>query len=364
MRKLIKELGCLERRMEIAMNEMSVQKAYDPHGIYRFETFVTDPGNQKAYDACRHATGVHRSDASPLFLYGESGIGKTHLLISIRQYLEENTNLRVLYVAADDFLNTYRKLNSDANKYHLNKMRTKYMSTDVLLIDDIQYVTGNGDAQKFLFEILGVLHKNKKAIVITSDTAISQMKELDEAVRRYFDSEFSVEIKRPAYEARLRILMQLSVRTDYVIPDAVASYIAQYVQTNVWDLMDAFKKVYSVKAENLIDTRIILMDMIPEEWNETSKAYQFIEDNWNRIKADIRHEYELKHFCTETCFDSLSLYKCENNTIRILITEDDEGIKDYVTQYAYCFEEYITYLMREKYYVEFLTKTDLEEKTE
>ena len=78
------------------------------------------------------------------------------------------------------------------------------------------------------------VYAREQTIVITSDTAISQIKELDEAVRRYFDSGFSVEIKRPAYEARLRILMQLSVRTDYVIPDAVASYIAQYVQTNVW----------------------------------------------------------------------------------------------------------------------------------
>lgn len=169
---------------------------------YRFETFVVGSNNNMAHSACLAVAESPGKDFNPLFIYGGSGLGKTHLMNSIGHYIvEHNDNMKVLYVTSEEFTNevieSIRLGNSSGNMSSMTKLREKYRNIDVLLIDDIQFIIGKPSTQEEFFYTFNALHSAGKAIIISSDKHPKEMNTLDERFRSRFEWGLIVDIQPP-----------------------------------------------------------------------------------------------------------------------------------------------------------------------
>lgn len=215
---------------------------------YRFESFVVGSNSQMAYSACLAVAESPGKDFNPLFIYGGSGLGKTHLMNSIGHYIVDNyKNMKVLYVSSENFLNevieSIRQGKSSGNTLAMTKLREKYRNIDVLLIDDIQFIIGKEATQEEFFHTFNALHDAGKAIIISSDKHPREMTTLDERFRSRFEWGLIVDIQPPVYETRVAILRKYAETFEKEIPNEVIDYIANNIKSNVRELEGAFNKV-------------------------------------------------------------------------------------------------------------------------
>lgn len=222
---------------------------------YRFENFVTGKNNEIAYSACMAVADSPGNEFNPLYIYGASGLGKTHLMHSIGHYIIENyDNMKVLYVTSEEFTNevieNIRQGKSYSNVSAMTKFREKYRNIDVLLIDDIQFIIGKESTQEEFFHTFNALHSAGKAIVISSDKHPKEMTTLDERFRSRFECGLTVDIQPPAYETRVAILQNYTRMMNKEIPSEVIEYIASNIESNVRELEGAFNKVNAVSRIN------------------------------------------------------------------------------------------------------------------
>ncbi len=215
---------------------------------YRFDTFVVGSNNNMAYSACMAVAEKPGQYFNPLFLYGGSGLGKTHLMNSIGNYIIEHfPDMKVLYITSEEFLNEViesiraGQSNSDSNAIY--KMRERYRNVDVLLIDDIQFIIGKTTQQEEFFHTFNTLHSAGKAIIISSDKHPKEMKELDERFRSRFEGGLTVDIQPPVYETRIVILKKYAESLNIDIPNEVLDYIANNIKSNVRELQGAINQV-------------------------------------------------------------------------------------------------------------------------
>lgn len=228
------------------------EKESNLHPKYRFENFVTGTNNNMAQAACLAVAESPGKDFNPLFIYGGPGLGKTHLMHSIGHYIiENNKDMKVLYVTADDFTNevveSIRRGKSNSNISSMSEFREKYRNIDVLLIDDIQNIIGKIATQEQFFHTFNALHSAGKAIVISSDRHPKEMTELDERFRSRFEWGLTVDIQPPSYETRVAILMKFAETSNKELPYEVIEYIAYNIKSNVRELEGAFNKVFALK---------------------------------------------------------------------------------------------------------------------
>ena len=231
---------------------------------YKFETFVVGSNNNMAHSACLAVAESPGKDFNPLFIYGGSGLGKTHLMNSIGHYiLENNRNMKVLYVTSETFTNevieSIRQGNSNGNTSAMTKLREKYRNIDVLLIDDIQFIIGKVATQEEFFHTFNTLRDAGKAIVISSDKHPKEMTTLEERLRSRFEWGLCVDIQPPVYETRVAILQKYAETYDYEIPNDVINYIANNIKSNVRELEGALNKViasYKLKSNFNADIQI------------------------------------------------------------------------------------------------------------
>lgn len=215
---------------------------------YRFESFVVGSNSQMAYSACLAVAERPGKDFNPLFIYGGSGLGKTHLMNSIGHYIVDNyKNMKVLYVTSEEFTNevieSIRFGDSNGNSSSMTKLREKYRNIDVLLIDDIQFVIGKQATQEEFFHTFNALHSAGKAIIISSDKHPKEMTTLDERFRSRFEWGLIVDIQPPVYETRVAILRKYAETFEKEVPDDVIKYIAENIKSNVREIEGAFNKV-------------------------------------------------------------------------------------------------------------------------
>ena len=228
---------------------------------YRFENFVVGSNNQLAHSACLRVAEQPGVDFNPLFIYGGSGLGKTHLMTSIGHYIVEHTDLRVLYVTSEEFTNEVIESIRNGNAAAMTKLRDKYRNIDVLLIDDIQFVIGKPQTQEEFFHTFNTLKDNGKAVIITSDKHPSYMKDLDERFRTRFNSGLVADIQPPVYETRVAILRKYAENFDYKVPDEIIDFIASSIKSNVRELEGAYNKVYAQGSlKNSADQTLTLED--------------------------------------------------------------------------------------------------------
>ena len=211
---------------------------------YTFETFVVGKNNQMAQAASLAVAEEPGKYYNPLFLYGGSGLGKTHLMHSIAHFiLDHNENLRVLYVDSEAFTNELIKAIRTGNNSEMIKFRDKYRNIDVLLIDDIQFIIGRESTQEEFFHTFNTMQMAGKQIIMSSDKPPKDLKILEERFISRFSGGLIVDINPPDYETRMAILLKKAERENIEIGDDVIQYIAENIKSNIRELEGAFNKV-------------------------------------------------------------------------------------------------------------------------
>lgn len=210
---------------------------------YTFETFIVGDGNKHAHATCLAVADMPAQDNfNPLFLYGNSGLGKTHLMQAIAHYiLQKDDNINVLYVPSEVFTNEI----IDAIRNHTTtEFREKYRKVDVLLLDDVQFLIGKESTQNEFFHTFNSLYNDKKQIILSSDKPPKEIKTLDQRIISRFECGVPIDIHEPDYETRMAILKN-KAEMDHLknIPDEVFSYIAENITNNVRELEGALNKI-------------------------------------------------------------------------------------------------------------------------
>jgi chromosomal replication initiator protein len=216
---------------------------------YTFDTFVVGSGNRFAHAACvAVAEKQGGRNFNPLFLYGGSGLGKTHLMHAIGNFVQAKyADKKVLYVQCEQFVNEFIYTIKE-NKY--DDFRNKYRNTDMLLIDDIQFIEGKEQMQIEFFHTFNTLYESGKHIVMTCDKPPQSLAKLEERLRTRFGCGLTVDIQPPDYETRIVILKKRAQMNNSNVPEEVLDYIATNIASNIRELEGAFNTVlcYSLLA--------------------------------------------------------------------------------------------------------------------
>ena len=229
---------------------------------YRFDTFVVGGNNKFAHSASLAVAESPGEVYNPLYLYGGAGLGKTHLMHSIGHFiLDNNQDMKVLYVTSEQFTNEVIESIRSGNAAKMNKLREKYRTVDVLLIDDVQFIIGKESTQEEFFHTFNVLHSAGKQIILSSDKPPKEMGTLDERYRSRFEWGLLADIQPPDYETRMAILKKNAENCNRNINEEVFQYIATNVKSNIRELEGAFNKVIAFSKLNKVD---ITLDNVEE----------------------------------------------------------------------------------------------------
>ncbi len=211
---------------------------------YTFDNFVVGNSNKYVFAA---AIGVaeHPGKINPLFIYGGTGLGKTHLLHAIGNYLEEhNPELNVLYVTCEKFVNDYIESMKNGGNHYNSNFREKYRSVDVLMVDDIQIISRHTGTQEEFFHTFNDLYQNNKQIIIVSDRPPKEIPTLIERLASRFSMGFVQDIQTPDFETRVAILQKKAEIEKLNVSDDVINYIAENFDTNIRELEGILGKVH------------------------------------------------------------------------------------------------------------------------
>ena len=222
---------------------------------FTFETYVVGPQNKLAYAAAKAVAEKPAEGFNPLFIYGESGLGKTHLLYAIAHLMRSRRpESRIVYIKGDDFTN---ELVSSIRENRNAEFREKYRQADILLVDDIQFIAGKIQTQEEFFHTFNTLYESGKQIVLTSDRPPREMTQLSDRLMSRFESGLMVDVAPPDFETRLAIIHNKAALLGVKLPDEVMDYIAENVTTNVRQLEGTLNKILAY--------RDLLGDQVDEE---------------------------------------------------------------------------------------------------
>ncbi len=234
---------------------------------YTFDSFVVGSGNQFAHAASRKVAEQPGIAYNPLFLYGGVGLGKTHLLNAIGNYITtQSASMKVCYISAEQFTNEV------INSIRYDKMvefRNRYRSVDALLIDDIQFIAGKERTQEEFFHTFNSLYEMNKQIVISSDRSAKEMSDIEERLRSRFEMGLTADIQPPDLETRMAILKRKSESEGIALAGDVALFLATHIKSNIRELEGALIRIVAVRsltgeAITIDMARRVLRDTIQE----------------------------------------------------------------------------------------------------
>ena len=229
---------------------------------YRFDTFVVGGNNKFAHSASLAVAESPGVAYNPLYLYGGAGLGKTHLMHSIGHFiLDQNPDMKVLYVTSEQFTNEVIESIRSGNAAKMNKLREKYRTVDVLLIDDVQFIIGKESTQEEFFHTFNVLHSAGKQIILSSDKPPKEMETLEERFRSRFEWGLIADIQPPDYETRMAILKKNAENYNKEIKEEIFQYIATNIKSNIRELEGAYNKVIAFAKLNKVE---ITLDNVEE----------------------------------------------------------------------------------------------------
>ena len=212
---------------------------------FTFDTFVVGPSNKLAYAASMAVAEHPAQNYNPLLIYGDSGLGKTHLLYAIANVIRRNdARAKIVYIKGDDFINEFIELIRAGRG---NEFRAKYREADLLLVDDVQFVAGKEQVQNEFFHTFNTLYESGRQIVLTSDRPPSEMTLLDDRLRTRFEWGLLADVTPPDFETRMAIIKNKAALLGMELPDKIATYIAQNVTANVRQLEGTINKILAYK---------------------------------------------------------------------------------------------------------------------
>ena len=219
---------------------------------FTFDNFVVGKSNQFVYAAARTVAEHPGKRYNPLFIYGGVGLGKTHLLHAIGNYIHEfSPNLKIMYVTCEQFTNDYiASLYSPTKNKSIMEFRGKYRNLDVLMVDDIQFISRGKETQEEFFHTFNELIMNNKQIIICSDRPPKDIETLEDRLRSRFSSGLIHDIQAPDIETRIAILHKKSQLEKYYAEDEVINYIAERVDSNIRELEGKLSEVYFLATLN------------------------------------------------------------------------------------------------------------------
>ncbi|MCI5557307.1 chromosomal replication initiator protein DnaA [bacterium] len=267
-----------------------------PSGRYdfTFENFIRGPSNQFAFAAAQAVAANPSGAYNPLFIYGPSGLGKTHLLNAIQIEIHKNhPDFNIVYVDCEKFTN---EIISAVKTATTEQFRQKYREADVLLIDDIQFLAGKESTQEEFFHTFNTLHNAGKQIVIASDRPAKEIKSLEERLRTRFEWGLTADIQPPDFETRVAIVKRKAELLNLDLPDDVAEYIANHLKQNIRQLEGAVKKLNAYyMLEGIAPCIGVTTTAIKDTLNDTQPVPVTIEKiinevarTYNVMPADIR----------------------------------------------------------------------------
>ncbi len=267
------------------------------HDKYTFDNFVVGDNNKFAYAAAMAVSNAPGREYNPLFIYGGVGLGKTHLLQATgNRVYYQYPNLRILYTQTEEFLNEMIK---SIQEYSTVKFKQKYREIDLLLIDDIHFLSGKERLQEEFFHTFNALFEAKKQIVITSDRPPKEISGLEERVISRFHWGLMVDLQPPDFETRLAILRSKIQSDNIQISDSVVSYIASNIKSNIRELEGCLIKLLAHASIYKTDITVelakrILIDFIKEKEKRITieriikTVSEFYDIDIEEIKGDKR----------------------------------------------------------------------------
>ncbi|MBX3179002.1 MAG: chromosomal replication initiator protein DnaA [Candidatus Hydrogenedentes bacterium] len=331
---------------------------------YTFDRFVIGSGNRFAHAAARAVAESPGRAYNPLFLYGGTGLGKTHLMQGIGQFLlSKQPDLRCVFISSEHFTN--QLIQSIAEK-STQQFRAKYRKVDVLLIDDIQFIAGKEATQEEFFHTFNVLFDMHKQIVLSSDRSPKEMRGIEERLISRFEWGLVTDIQPPDLETRVAILQRKAQEENLSIPDDVMRYIATYITTNIRELEGALITVlaYSRLTEEKISIAMVeevLRDLIGSEKIKPvtiEQVQRAVADHFDVRIADLHGRSRQRQIVKPR---QLAMYLCKELIPSLSLSDvgDAFGGKDHTTVLYAC--EKVSEEVREspaaRQMVEQLTKT-------
>lgn len=259
---------------------------------YTFDTFIVGESNRLACAACR-SIAQGKSDFNPLYIYSEPGLGKTHLLYAIKNEVElRHPEYNIVYVSADTFISEF--VNS-VKFNNTDDFKKKYRSADMLLVDDVQFISGKKESQNELFHTFEELHRNDKKIILTSDRPPKEINDIEDRLRTRFEMGLLTDIAAPEFETRLAIIKRKAELMDLEIPNNVMEYMADKLKNNIRQIEGAIIKMYHYvflgndNKNKTTPTIMMAQDCIKDVLNEQ----QPIPVTVDRVITDVSHIYNI-----------------------------------------------------------------------
>lgn len=288
---------------EANLNDISDEENNDISSIdanlnpdYRFDSFIVGESNKFAFTAARAVAEQPGKSYNPLFLYGKSGLGKTHLMHSIGNYILENTHLKVLYISSDKFVNDYINAvrNNDKNNFDkIDVFKNKYRNIDVLMIDDIQFLGSATKGQEEFFHTFNELYNLNKQIIIASDRSVDDLKMLENRLLTRFNWGLTANITPPDFSLRINIIRDKIAYQESAedVPDEVIEYIANNFDSDVRQLEGAITRVFAYCL--MMNRGVITLDMAVDALKDKLTDRSVFKNDIHRIQRVVCDYYKI-----------------------------------------------------------------------
>ena len=296
-----KDIDSAENKLSIDSPSLKIQT--NLKGKYSFDNFIVGNSNKFAHAAALSVAENPGNMYNPLFIYGNSGLGKTHLMHAIGNFITENTHKTVLYVTSDnfiqDFISMTKKDDHGNNFNYVDFFKNKYRNIDVLIIDDIQFLGGATQTQQEFFHTFNNLYNDSKQIIVSSDRSPADLKMLEERLRTRFTWGLTVNIYPPDFALRTEIIKKKIIAGNFEkeIPDDVIEYIASNIGTDVRQLEGSITRLIAYStimggAEITLELAIeALKDFISKgmgEKNDVHRIQKIVSEYFQISVEDIR----------------------------------------------------------------------------
>ena len=274
-----------EKELDNIMKEQQNQKSMF-NKKYTFDNFIVGKSNQVVCAAMQSVAQNPGQKFNPLFIYSGVGLGKTHLLHAVGNYLHETRpELNVLYVTCEKFTNDYvESIRNSKEKSNL-EFRNKYRNVDVLMVDDIQFISNKMGTQEEFFNTYNELYQNNKQIIIASDRPPKEMSELEERLRSRFSSGLIQDIQEPDYETKVAIIKKKCSQEGYLVDEDVIAFIAQKTGTNIREIEGILSKV------------VFFSGLLGKTHTTMDDAYEALKDLGETERTDLTPEKIINTVC-------------------------------------------------------------------